>query len=117
MFDLEKKLDVAISDLSAPAGEDALRHAGKRGSAKEGKKGKRVKGEWEYTQNRHVFVPDRKITKPSHVFNYVPVRGYSAHLLVFDIHDRCIGWIDTRTLGYENAKEWIKATGWRDQGY
>jgi len=116
-MNLERKLDVALSSLSAPAGEDALRHTEKRGSAKEGKKGKRIKGEWEYTQNRDVFVPDRKITKPSPVFIYVPVRGYSSHLIVFDIHDRCIGWIDTRTLGYENAKEWIKATGWRDMGY
>ena len=69
------------------------------------------------TMHGRYQVPDKeiKVIDPSHV--YVPARGYSAGLIVFDLNDHPIGWIDTRTLGYENAKAWMLATMWRDGGY
>ena len=68
------------------------------------------KGEFGWTKEGRVFVPDVriKVDKPEYVYH--PLRGYSGSLAVFDIDDRCIGWIDTRTLGYENAKAWMAGT-------
>jgi hypothetical protein len=67
-----------------------------------------------YTQHGEVLMPDHKVVEDKSEYNYEPLRGYSACLAVFDIDDNCIGWIDTRTLGYESAKEWCKATKWID---
>jgi len=77
----------------------------------------RRKGDSAWTANRQIFIPDRQIKRDDPEYVYVPLRGYSASLAVFDLDDRVIGWIDTRTLGYESAKEWMRATNWRDQGY
>lgn len=60
----------------------------------------------------HSFtLPDQKITivDPTHV--YEPMRGTSASLAVFTDSslETCIGWIDTRTLGFDTAKDWIAA--------
>lgn len=70
-----------------------------------------------YTVNNAIRIPENQVKEDKPEYVYVPLRGYSASLAVFDISDACIGWIDTRTLGYESAAEWIKATKWRDQGY
>lgn len=70
-----------------------------------------------YTSNREINIPDIEIKENNTQHVYVPLRGYSASLAVFDIDDNLIGWIDTRTLGFENAKEYMSGTGWRDQGY
>lgn len=55
-----------------------------------------------------VFVPETKITQNKSEYVYHPLRGYCSLLAVFDINDKCIGWIDTRTLGCEDAKEWME---------
>jgi hypothetical protein len=70
-----------------------------------------------YTQNHSIFMPEVKIETHDASYVYVPLRGYCSLLAVFDIQDNCIGWIDTRTLGYETAKDWIVGTNWIDQGY
>jgi hypothetical protein len=54
-----------------------------------------------------MLVPDVQITEDKAEYVYRPQRGYSGSLAVFDIDDHCIGWIDTRVLGYENAKAWM----------
>jgi hypothetical protein len=61
----------------------------------------------------NVWVPENKIeeVKPEH--SYHPVSGFSASLIVLDENDVCIGWIDTRVLGYEAAREWMKAVGYK----
>lgn len=79
------------------------------------------------TQNRRIFVPDVKVDLPRPEYIYVPLRGYASHLAVMlpmiccKCEDKkgayCIGYIDTRALGYENAKLWIKGTNWKDEGY
>ena len=78
---------------------------------------KRKEGTTAYTLNREIFIPEHEIKKDSSSYIYVPLRGYSAMLAVYDINDRVIGWIDTRTLGYENVGAWIKGEKWIDGGY
>lgn len=56
------------------------------------------------------MMPDIEIKEDKPEYVYMLMRGHSASLLVLDIDDEPIGWIDTRTLGYESAKEWAKAT-------
>lgn len=61
-----------------------------------------------------LLVPDVRVTAYNHEHNYLACRGYSASLAVLDIDDRCIGWIDTQILGFENVKAWMafsKSTG------
>lgn len=77
----------------------------------------KIKYDIAYTANKRIELPDIQITRDKFEYNYVPLRGYSACLAVFDIDDKCIGWIDTRTLGYENVKEWMDKTKWVDTGY
>lgn len=69
-----------------------------------------------YTAHQTVNLPV-EVTQDRPEYVYVPLRGYCAILAVFDLNDRCIGWINTRTLGYNTAQEWIQATRWVDQGY
>jgi hypothetical protein len=76
-----------------------------------------AKGDWAHTANQQIFIPDRQIKTDKAEYVYVPVRGYAGSLAVFDINDKVIGWIDTRTLGHENVREWMRATNWRDTGY
>jgi len=59
--------------------------------------------------DRSIMLPETKVTHadPSHV--YEPMRGFGAHLAVFDADGRPIGYIDTRTLGYETARDWLAA--------
>ena len=74
-----------------------------------------TKGDWMWRPNgERVFVPSVQITQDKPEYNYEPVRGYSGLLIVWDINDKVIGWIDTRTLGYENAKAWMEGTKWID---
>ena len=70
-----------------------------------------------YTLHRSYQVPDVTITVDDPTYIYVPARGYSSRLIVFDINDNAIGTIDTRTLGHENVKAWMAATNWYDGGY
>lgn len=71
-----------------------------------------IDGDWtytEYTGDMAVFVPDVKIESDRPEYVYAAQRGYSGSLAVFDLDDRCIGWIDTRTLGYPDARAWMAA--------
>lgn len=77
----------------------------------------RTQGDFAYTQNRQIFIPDRKITTDDPSYVYVPLRGYCGSLAVFDIDDRCVGWIPIDVLGYPDVKTWMEKTGWRDGGY
>lgn len=70
-----------------------------------------------YTQNGCISIPDREITKDLKGYIYVPLKGYSKTLAVFDEDDVCIGWILAETLGYSSANAWMKDTKWVDQGY
>lgn len=70
-----------------------------------------------YTTNKSYLMPDRAIKEINHTHNYVPLRGYFSLLAVFDLDDKCIGWIDTVHLGYPNARAWMDATKWIDTGY
>lgn len=60
---------------------------------------------------RSFSMPDRKIEAPDPTHTYEPVRGTSAWLAVFADPDMatCLGWIDTRALGFESAKDWMQA--------
>lgn len=70
-----------------------------------------------YTQNQAVYLPEKKIEKPLPGYTYVPLRGYCACLAVFSkALNLWLGWIDTKTLGFETAKEWMVATDWKDEG-
>lgn len=73
-----------------------------------------TKGEWAYTRNGNLFVPDMEIKADHHTYNYEPLRGYSASVAVLDIEDRCIGWIDIRNLGFENVRTWMMARKMKD---
>lgn len=69
------------------------------------------RGDWAYRgDGSRIFVPDVKIVEDRDEYAYEPLRGYSASLAVVD-DGRCIGWIDTRTLGYEDAKSWMADVG------
>jgi len=59
-----------------------------------------------YTATGSVYVPEKKIETIDSKHRYEALRGYSASLAVFD-GARCVGWIDTRALGYETAKDWL----------
>ena len=60
-----------------------------------------------YLEHGKVLMPSKKITVVDPDHRYEAARGYSASLVVFDKSGKCIGWIDTRTLGFETAKEWM----------
>lgn len=71
-----------------------------------------------HTQNHHdILMPDVEVfvKDPTHV--YVPLQGWCSLLMVYNAQDNLVGWINTRTLGYETAGEWMRGTGWIDQGY
>ena len=68
----------------------------------------KIKGEFSYLSNgTSVFVPDVQIKEDKPDYCYEPALGYSGSLIVFDLDDNCIGWIDPRVFGCENAKEWM----------
>lgn len=70
-----------------------------------------------YTATREIHIPHVKIGVDDPTYVYVPCRGYSATMAVFDTEDKCVGWIHIHTLGYNSVDEWMKATNWIDQGY
>lgn len=87
-----------------------------------------INGDWVYVDGfgpGRVFVPDVKILCAGLDHRYRPQRGYAASLAVervkMDADGRpvkgvIIGWIDTRCLGYETARDWVKATGYKLEG-
>lgn len=70
-----------------------------------------------YTATQTIHLPDVEVDQDDPSYIYVPLRGYSSVMAVFDQSDECIGWILSERLGYPTVKDWIKATGWIDQGY
>jgi hypothetical protein len=61
-----------------------------------------------------LVIPDTRIKKHDDRYVYHPSRGFIASLIVMDrTKRRCIGWINTETLGYANSREWEKATGYQ----
>lgn len=74
-------------------------------------------GDWGWTGNGRVWIPEVRITEDDPSYVLVPLRGYCALLAVFSIDDHCIGWIGIDDLGYETVKDWMRATNWRDGGY
>jgi hypothetical protein len=75
------------------------------------------KGDWAWTQNRQIFIPDQRVSEPNPDHIYVPLRGYAYGMAVFDLSDKCIGWINVETLGYNTVREWMDAVYWADGGY
>lgn len=61
-----------------------------------------------YREDGEVMVPDIEITSDNKINNYEALRGYGYILAVFDIDDKCIGWIKTSTLGLDSAKEFLE---------
>lgn len=70
-----------------------------------------------YTQNGNVFIPDVEIQIKCESHSYVPLRGHGHVLAVYDVNDKCVGWINSATLGYSSVFDWMKKTNWKDQGY
>ena len=70
-----------------------------------------------YTTNKTYSMPECELLIPMPHYVYVPLRGYSSLLAVFDFGDECIGWIATDTLGYPDVKAWMHGTNWIDGGY
>lgn len=68
-----------------------------------------MKGEWAWLEHGQVFIPENKVT-PSPEYRYEALRGYMGHLAAFR-GTVCIGYIDTRSLGFETAKDWLKSQG------
>lgn len=67
-----------------------------------------VGGDWAFTERfGNVFIPDVEIEEDDGSYTFSAVRGYSASLAVFGIDDQCVGWIDTRTLGFETARTYL----------
>jgi hypothetical protein len=82
-------------------------------------KRKRDRGFTVYTEKGlSYYCPDRELKRVPAGALLVPTRGFSANLSVFTKSHRCIGWIDTRSLGYENVKAWMKDhPEWKGQSF
>ena len=66
-----------------------------------------------YTKNKQIHIPDTKITEDKPEYNYAPLRGFGYILAVFDLDDKCIGWIESSTLGYDSVKDWMEKSGYK----
>ncbi len=67
------------------------------------------RGFFSYAKNSRIFVPDVQVTEKVQGHVYAALRGYCASLAVLDASGTCVGWIDTRVLGYERASDWLRA--------
>ena len=61
-----------------------------------------------YTKNRTISIPDIEITQDDSTYVYHPCRGYSATMAVENIDGEIIGWIDSRTLGFNYVEDYMK---------
>jgi hypothetical protein len=67
-----------------------------------------MNGEFVYTKDGEIFLPENKIEKPEPSYQYEALRGRGLHLAVYcHVKASYVGWIDTRTLGFETAKDWL----------
>lgn len=79
--------------------------------------GTRMKATGAYTANQRIEIPDIEIDTDDPAYVYVPLRGHGYVLAVFNQADKCIGFIQSKTLGFASVKAWIVATNWIDSGY
>jgi hypothetical protein len=63
---------------------------------------------------RSYACPDVDLKTPEPGYIYMPTRGFSDSLTVFDSGGRCVGWIGARTLGYESVRDWMDDHQWQD---
>lgn len=71
-----------------------------------------------YTKNSYVMVPHVEFQNTPEGCTLVPICGYTWFLAVAEkATKKFLGYVDTKTLGYKNALEWVKMTGWKDEGY
>lgn len=70
-----------------------------------------------HTPNQAINLPAIEITKMIEGHNYVPLAGHGAILAVFDTESKCIGWMDSMTLGYDTVSKWMEASKWEDKGF
>lgn len=62
-----------------------------------------------YSQSGRSYVcPDKELKSDKSGYVYMPTRGFPGSLTVFNEKGRCVGWMDTRTLGYKDVKAWMK---------
>jgi hypothetical protein len=67
------------------------------------------RGDWAYlTDGKPVYIPDHRIERHNAAYVYEPLRGYG-HILAVFLDDKCIGWIETYTLGHGSVTEWVAA--------
>lgn len=71
-----------------------------------------------HTLHQHdLLMPNNEILHDDPSYVFVPLRGLCSILAVFDNDDKLIGWINTRSIGYESAGAWMNGEGWIDHGY
>ena len=68
-----------------------------------------------YTKNKQINIPENKITEDKPEYNYAPLRGHGFIMAVFDLEDKCIGYIEIGTLGYNSVKEWMSKSGYKEE--
>jgi hypothetical protein len=69
----------------------------------------KARGEWAYTQEGQIFVPDVRVNAPdASIFEIRALRGCGYVLAVFN-RGVCVGYTEACELGFETAKEACKA--------
>jgi len=63
-----------------------------------------------YTEDKQFFVPEVKIKKQNPAYTYEATRGFGHTLIVLE-NDKCIGWCVCELLGFNSAREFLKAKG------
>lgn len=68
-----------------------------------------------YTKNKQIHIPEVEIKEDKPEYNYAPLRGYGFILAVFDLDDKCVGYIGSNVLGYDSVKEWMEKSGYNPE--
>lgn len=58
-----------------------------------------------FTASGPICLPDNQLHFYRSEYRYEAVRGFCSFLATFDGNE-CIGWTDTRALGFEFANQW-----------
>jgi len=62
-----------------------------------------------YTETHAINIPEVEIREDKPYYSYSAIRGYGYHLAVHMMLSKtCVGWIDTRVLGYNDAADWLQ---------